>query len=106
MISSCGAAANASTYARESIVVCVPITPTRPFRVAATARRTAGWITSITGIEYRSRASRNIAALAVLHAITIALTPCSTKLSIISSANARTSASGLGPYGPRAVSPM
>ena len=37
-----GAAANASRYAFDSIVARVPITPTRPERVAATARRTAG----------------------------------------------------------------
>ena len=51
----------------------------------------------MTGTEYRSRASRSIAALAVLQAITSALTPASTKLSKISSAKVRTSASGLGP---------
>ncbi len=32
----------------------VPITPIRPLRVAETARRTAGWITSITGMPYRA----------------------------------------------------
>ena len=69
----------------------------RPLRVADTARRTAGWMTSITGTEYRSRASRSIAALAVLQAITSALTPASTKSSKISNAKVRTSASGLGP---------
>ena len=50
MVSSrCGAAANASRYAPEVMVASVPITPTFPFRVAATARRTAGWMTSTTG---------------------------------------------------------
>ena len=96
-IFNCGAAANASRYAFESIVARVPMTPTLPDRVAATARRTAGWITSITGIEYLSRASRSIAALAVLQAITSALTPCSTRKSKVSSEKSRTSASGLGP---------
>ena len=56
----------------------MPITPTLPLLVAETARRTAGAITSITGIEYRSLASRRTAALAVLQAITIALTPAAT----------------------------
>ena len=51
------------------------ITPIRPLRVAATARRVAGRITSTTGTSYRSRASRSIAALAELQAITSALTP-------------------------------
>ena len=36
--------------ARLVIVAFVPITPMRPLRVAATARRTAGRITSTTGI--------------------------------------------------------
>ena len=54
------------------------MTPTLPLLVAETARRTAGAITSITGIEYRSLASRRTAALAVLQAITIALTPAAT----------------------------
>ena len=45
----CGAAANASAYAPLVMVAVVPITPTRPLRVAATARRTAGRITSTTG---------------------------------------------------------
>ena len=38
----CGAAANASSYALLLIVARVPITPMCPLRVAATARRTAG----------------------------------------------------------------
>ncbi|CAB4942789.1 unannotated protein [freshwater metagenome] len=33
------------------MVPCVPITPIFPLRVAATARRTAGAITSTTGME-------------------------------------------------------
>ena len=86
-------------------VAVVPITPTRPARVADTARRTAGWTTSMTGTSYRSRASRRVAALAELQAMTSALTPSSTRRSMISRENARTSASGRGPYGPRAVSP-
>ena len=51
------------------------MTPIRPFLVAATARRVAGRITSTTGTSYRSRASRSIAALAELQAMTSALTP-------------------------------
>ena len=47
--STCGAAANASSYACEVAVASVQITPTRPDRVAATARRAAGKITSTTG---------------------------------------------------------
>ena len=43
------AAANASSYAPLVIVAIVPITPIRPVRVAATARRTAGRMTSTTG---------------------------------------------------------
>ena len=49
----CGAAENESSYAREPTVACVPITPIRPLRVAATARRTAGWMTSTTGMPSR-----------------------------------------------------
>ena len=43
------AAAKASSYAPLVTVAMVPITPTRPVRVTATARRTAGRITSMTG---------------------------------------------------------
>ena len=68
----------------------VQITPTRPDRVAATARRAAGRITSTTGTAYRSRASRSTAALAELQAITRALTPWSTRWSRHSSAYSRT----------------
>ena len=79
----------------------VPITPTRPVRVAATARRTAGWITSITGIPYRavyrSRASRSTAADAELQAMVSSLTPESTSSSMTPRAFARTSAMGRGP---------
>ena len=42
VIFNCGAAANESKYAFESMVARVPITPIFPERVAATARRTAG----------------------------------------------------------------
>jgi hypothetical protein len=45
----CGAAANASSYAMLVAVATVQMTPTRPVRVAATARRVAGRITSTTG---------------------------------------------------------
>ena len=86
------------------------MTPIRPDRVAATARRAAGRITSTTGIPrrsvYRSRASRSIADDAVLHAMTSIFTPASTRSSMTSSACARTAASGLGPYGVLRVSPM
>ena len=37
-----GAAANASSYAIDSAVARVQMTPIRPLRVAATARRVAG----------------------------------------------------------------
>jgi hypothetical protein len=80
-----------------------------PLLVAATARRTAGWITSMTGMPYfavyRSRASRRTAADAELQAIVSSLTPESTSSSITPRALARTSAMGNGPYGPLAVSP-
>src|SRR5674476_17841 len=86
------------------------MTPTLPVRLAATARRAAGRITSTTGMPcptvYRSRASRSTAAEAVLHAMTSIFTPASTRSSITASAWARTSASGLGPYGLFRVSPM
>src|SRR5918993_336179 len=65
----CGAAAKASSYAWELAVASVQITPTRPDRVAATARRAAGKITSTTGTVYRSRASRSTAALAEFQGI-------------------------------------
>ena len=45
----CGAAANASSYACDSAVARVQITPIRPVWLAATARRVAGRITSTTG---------------------------------------------------------
>src|SRR6476620_1813529 len=100
------AAANASWYAPDAIVAAVPITPIRPLRVAVTARRTAGRITSMTGTgAYRSRASRRHADDAVLHAITRALTPRETRSSPIDSACARISGIVSGPYGPLAVSP-
>ena len=68
------------------MVPSVPITPTRPLRVARTAERTAGWMTSTTGMPaptvYRSRASRRTAEEAVLQAITSAFTPCATRSSM------------------------
>jgi len=93
----CGAAANASSYAIDSAVARVQITPMRPVRVAATARRVAGRITSTTGTSYRSRASRSMAALAELQAMTRAFTSCSTRWSRHSRAYSRTSPIGLGP---------
>ncbi len=85
------------------------MTPTRRLRVWRTAARTAGWITSMTGIPAasvnRSLASRSIAADAVLHAMTIAFTPSATRSSSTPRASSRTSAIGRGPYGPFAVSP-
>ena len=62
-------------------VAAVQMTPTRPVRVLATARRTAGRMTSTTGTEYRSRASCSTAALAVLHAMTSSFTPEATSSS-------------------------
>ena len=47
--STCGAAVNASSYAIDWAVARVQITPMTPVRLAATARRVAGWITSTTG---------------------------------------------------------
>jgi hypothetical protein len=87
----------------------VPITPMRPFRVCRTAARTAGWMTSTTGMPAasvnRSRASRSIAAEAVLQAITSSFTPDSTSSSSTASEKRRTSAIGFGPYGECSVSP-
>jgi hypothetical protein len=59
----------------------------------------------MTGMSYRSRASRRHAALALLHAITSAFTPLPASSSMTVSACRRTSAIGFGPYGPFAVSP-
>src|SRR5699024_8130364 len=102
------AAVNASSYAPESTVAEVAVTPTRLLAVARTARRTAGWITSTTEIpreSYRSRASRKAAEEAVLQAITNIFTPWSTRRSITVNACERTSFKDCGPYGPLAVSP-
>ncbi len=44
-----GLAANASSYAREVAVASVQMTPIEPLRVALTARRVAGTMTSTTG---------------------------------------------------------
>src|SRR6478609_451414 len=87
------------------MVADVPMTPTSPVLVAATARRTAGRITSTTGTSYRSRASARHAADAVLQAMTRILTPLSTSRSATARACRRTCAIGNGPYGPFAVSP-
>ena len=80
------ATAKASSYERDAIVPIVPITPMRPVLVCLTAARAAGWMTSTTGMpyacSYRSRASRSTAEDAVLHAMTSAFTPCSTRSSI------------------------
>ena len=65
------------------MVADVPMTPTSPVRVTATARRTAGRITSTTGTSYRSRASARHAAEAVLQAMTRIFTPLSTSRSPI-----------------------
>jgi len=90
---------------RYDVPVVEVISPTVRRAVAATARRTAGAMTSTTGMSYRSRASRRQALEALLQAITSSFTPCSTRPSIAASACRRTSASGSGPYGPCAVSP-
>ena len=42
---------NMSWYAPEVIVPTVPMTPTFPFLVVAIARRTAGLMTSTTGMS-------------------------------------------------------
>ena len=77
------------------------MTPMRLVRVRRVAARTAGSTTSTTGmpapIVKRSRASRNIAAEAVLQAITSSFTPWATRSSITARAYSRTSASGFGP---------
>ncbi|MNW58910.1 hypothetical protein D3C74_367990 [compost metagenome] len=82
-------------------MACVPMIPILPFLEPATARRTAGWMTSTTGIPYRavyrSRASRSTAAEAELHAITSSFTPASTNSSMTPKALARTWAIGNGP---------
>ncbi len=109
VISSPGVTWNASSYARESMVVLVPMTPMRPVLDVSTARRAAGRITSTTGMPrrtvYRSRASGSATAVAELQAMTSIFTPSSTSRSITASAIARTAASGFGPYGLFAVSP-
>ena len=46
-----GASPAARWYAPDAIVPTVPITPTRPVRVAAAAARTPGSTTPITGIS-------------------------------------------------------
>ena len=91
------AAAKASSYAPEAIVARVPMTPIRPLRVVATARRTAGRTTSTTGMEYRSLASARHAADAVLQAMTSSFTPRATSASPTASACRRTSAMRCGP---------
>lgn len=98
-ISRCGAAAKASSYARDDTVASVPSTPMRLLCVALTAARTAGAMTSTTGTSYRSRASLSTAADAVLQAITSIFTSCSTSSSRIARERRLTSAIGLGPYG-------
>ena len=63
------------------MVARVPITPTRPLRVAATARRTAGRITSTTGTGTAPGRRAGRPRRRLLHAITSALTPSSTSRS-------------------------
>ena len=92
-----GLAAKRSWYAPEVTVAWVPIRPMRLFRVADTARRTAGRMTSTTGIGYRSRASRMKAAVAVLQAMTIIFTPRATSSSATMRAYSRTCAIVLSP---------
>ena len=92
-------------YAPDAIVPVVPITPTRPLRVAATVRREAGSITPTTGTSYSSRALSKNTDAAVLHAITIILAPRATRSSAIAVEYRMISSRGLGPYGACAVSP-
>ena len=49
LVIACNSASSATL--RDATVTRVPITQTRPLRVAATARRTAGWITSTSGMS-------------------------------------------------------
>ena len=63
----------------------VPITPTRPERVAGTSARTPGSITPTTGTPVAACSSSSAAAAAVLQATTTSLTSCSsTSTSVIS----------------------
>ena len=65
-------------YALLAIVPAVPITPTGPPPVAATAARAPGSITPITGTGDCSRSTVSACAVLVLHATTTSLTPCPT----------------------------
>jgi len=62
-------------YAALWIVPCVPIIPTRKFRVPANAASTPGAITPITGTFASCCKIPNAWADAVLHATTTAFTP-------------------------------
>ena len=82
------------------MVPTVPITPTRPDRVACTSARAPGSITPSTGTGSSAASSPSPAAAAVLQATITALASKSfTRLHASSRANTRTSSCGRGPYG-------
>ena len=93
-------ASTARAYAPDDTVPTVPITPTRPDRVAWTRARAPGSITSKTGTGSSAASSPRPAAAAVLQATTTALASKSlTRLQASSRAKTLTSPWGLGPYG-------
>ena len=76
----------------------VPITPTRPFRVALTRDRTPGSITPMTGTGVSAWSWASAAAAAVLQATTTSFTSCSaTRYLVICSAKPATSSWDRGP---------
>ena len=89
----------------DAIVPAVPMTPTLLRVVALAAARAPGSMTPMTGSGARARRSSSACAVAVLQAITTALTPWPTSQSRISREYRRTVSGDFGPYGTRAVSP-
>ena len=85
------------------MVPTVPMTPTRPVRVACAERPHARVDHSDDRHVERSRSESSAAAAAVLQATTTSFTPRrSTSSAVIWWANSATSSSGRGPYGYRA----
>ena len=98
-------ARTASEYAPDSTVPWVAITPTLRLRVALTAARAPGSTTPITGTSNVRCAAARPAAVPVLQAMTSSFTRrCDSHVPICRT-KSRTSESGRGPYGHRAVSP-
>ncbi len=95
----------AAGYTWLSTVPRVPITPIRRFRVACAAARAPGPITSITGRPADWLTASNALELAVLHAMMIILTCCSSKKRAFCSENLVTVSADLLPYGARPESP-